>query len=105
MFNGGILRPFRSTDDEPELIYVYPSDYAMRAGWRLRCSGLGAVHQSNGQTLPLSRSWNRVYLMAGADHARGVGLQGRIWPRLPESRHDNPGICASAAPNWSPAGM
>ncbi|MFC5497190.1 phospholipase A [Caenimonas terrae] len=92
VFNGGISRPFRSTDHEPELIYVYPSDYTMPAGWRLRYTGLGVVHQSNGQTLPLSRSWNRVYLMAGAEHARGVRLQGRVWRRLPESSDDNPGI-------------
>jgi phospholipase A1 len=50
------------------------------------------VHQSNGQTLPLSRSWNRVYLMAGAETRNGFRVQGRIWKRLPDSTDDNPGI-------------
>jgi phospholipase A1 len=27
LFNGGISRPFRSTDHEPELVYVYPTDF------------------------------------------------------------------------------
>lgn len=94
VFNGTISRPFRSTDHEPELIYVYPSDYTLPAGWRLRYTGLGAVHQSNGQALPLSRSWNRLYLMAGAEHGAGFRLQGRIWKRIPEdsASDDNPGI-------------
>lgn len=94
VFNGSISRPFRSTDHEPEVIYVYPSDVGLPAGWRLRYTGLGIVHQSNGQTLPLSRSWNRVYLMAGAEHGGAFRLQARIWKRIPEdgASDDNPGI-------------
>ncbi|MDB5945092.1 MAG: phospholipase, partial [Ramlibacter sp.] len=92
VFNGAISRPFRTTDHEPELIYVYPTDYTLPAGWRLRYSGLGLVHQSNGQALPLSRSWNRVYLMAGMEHGARFTLQARAWKRLPDSSDDNPGI-------------
>ncbi|RZJ06800.1 MAG: phospholipase, partial [Haliea sp.] len=52
----------------------------------------------NGQTLPLSRSWNRVYLMGAAEKSLGqdssVTLQARVWDRLNESadKDDNPGI-------------
>jgi phospholipase A1 len=63
----GISRPFRTTDHEPEVMYVYPTDAQLPWGWRWRYSGLGVVHQSNGQSLPLSRSWNRVYLMTGME--------------------------------------
>lgn len=92
LFNGGISRPFRSTDHEPELVYVYPSDYSFPGGWRMRYTGLGVVHQSNGQALPLSRSWNRVYLMAGLERGNRLRLQGRIWKRTPEGSDDNPQI-------------
>ena len=94
VFTPAISRPFRSTDHEPEFIYVYPSTLDLAAGWRLRYTGLGLVHQSNGQSLPLSRSWNRVYLMAGVEHAGGFTLQGRVWRRIPEDAadDDNPGI-------------
>ncbi len=92
LFNGGSSRPFRTTDHEPELIYVYPSDYQLPAGWRLRYTGVGLVHQSNGQALPLSRSWNRVYLTAGAELGRRFQLRARIWKRVPENTDDNPGI-------------
>jgi phospholipase A1/A2 len=93
VFSGGISRPFRSTDHEPELIYVYPTMLELPGRWKLPYAGLGIVHQSNGQSLPLSRSWNRVYLMAGAERAPFT-LQGRIWKRIPESAagDDNPGI-------------
>ena len=109
VFNGTISRPFRSTDHEPEVIYVYPSDYTLPAGWRLRYTGLGVVHQSNGQPLPLSRSWNRIYLMAGAEHGNAWRLQARIWKRIPEDidSDDNPGISdlvgrGELAASWSP---
>ena len=94
LFTGALSRPFRSTDHEPEFIYVYPTDARLPGGWRLRYSGLGVVHQSNGQSLPLSRSWNRAYLMAGAEHGDRWRVQVRAWARLPERRgdDDNPGI-------------
>lgn len=94
LFNGPLSRPFRNTDHEPELIYVYPLDAPLPRGWRLRYGGVGVVHQSNGQSLPLSRSWNRVYLMAGAELENRWRVQLRGWQRLPEPREtdDNPGI-------------
>jgi phospholipase A1 len=94
VFTGNLSRPFRSTDHEPEIIYVYPLAQSVGGGWKLRYTGLGLVHQSNGQSLPYSRSWNRAYLMAGVDHAGGFTLQGRLWKRMHESAatDDNPGI-------------
>ncbi len=93
LFNGGISRPFRSTDHEPEVIYAYPTDFSLPGGWRMRYTGLGVVHQSNGQALPLSRSWNRAYLMVGAEKDNIARVQARIWKRLPEgSSDDNPDI-------------
>jgi phospholipase A1 len=98
LFNPGRSRPFRTTDHEPELIYIYPHQIALAGGWNYRLSGLGLVHQSNGQSLPLSRSWNRVYLMGAAEKILGpdssLTLQGRAWQRLhePSGDDDNPGI-------------
>ena len=94
LFSPNISRPFRSTDHEPEVIYVYPTDAKLPGGWRLRYSGIGVVHQSNGQSLPLSRSWNRVYLMAGMELDTRWRVQARVWQRINESSgsDDNPDI-------------
>jgi phospholipase A1 len=94
LFNGDLSRPFRSTDHEPEITYIYPTEAELPGGWRLRYSGLSLVHQSNGQTLPLSRSWNRLVLMAGLEKGSQFQLQGRLWQRLPEhdGDDDNPDI-------------
>lgn len=94
LFNGAISRPFRTTDHEPEITYIYPTDTPLPWGWRLRYSGVSAVHQSNGQSLPLSRSWNRVVLMAGMEKGNNLRVTARAWARLPESaaQDDNPGI-------------
>ena len=94
LFSSDISRPFRTTDHEPELIYVYPLNVQLPGQGRLRYGGLGLVHQSNGQSLPLSRSWNRVYLMAGAHWDDRWLVQGRVWRRASESlaNDDNPGI-------------
>ena len=93
MFSPGLSRPFRSTDHEPEIIYVLPLQGAKEGEWRLRYGGVGLVHQSNGQSLPYSRSWNRVYAMAGAEKGP-FQLLARAWHRLPEDAvdNDNPGI-------------
>ncbi len=94
LFNGATSRPFRTTDHEPELVYVYPTDIALPGGWRWRYAGVGLVHQSNGQSLPLSRSWNRVYLMGGVELGDDFAITGRIWKRVHEgaASDDNPDI-------------
>lgn len=94
LFNPGLSRPFRNTDHEPEVIYAYPSEAKLPGGWQLRYTGVGLVHQSNGQTLPLSRSWNRTYLMAGLEKDKRFTLQGKVWRRVPENpaNDDNPDI-------------
>lgn len=94
IFSGDLSRPFRTTDHEPELVYVYPTDLALPGGWRLRYSGLSLNHQSNGQPLPLSRSWNRTILMAGMENGAQFQLQGKLWYRMAENAtdDDNPDI-------------
>ena len=94
IFSGDLSRPFRTTDHEPELIYIYPTDLDLPGNWRLRYAGLSLNHQSNGQPLPLSRSWNRAILMAGMENGREFQLSGKLWYRLPENSEtdDNPEI-------------
>ena len=94
IFNGDVSRPFRTTDHQPEIFYVYPTEAKLPLGWRLRYSGIGLVHHSNGQSDPLSRSWNRAYLMAGAELNDRWQLQLKAWHRISEKleNDDNPGI-------------
>jgi phospholipase A1/A2 len=90
-YNGDTSRPFRETDYQPEIIWTVPTDYSL-LGWRGRLVNLGVVHQSNGQTDPLSRSWNRVYAQAGFEKGDWV-LMVRPWWRLPDGKDDdNPDI-------------
>ena len=94
LFSPDISRPFRATDHEPEVMYVYPTDLRLPLGWRLRYSGIGLAHQSNGQSLPLSRSWNRTYLMAGMELGDRWTVQAKVWKRVNEGagNDDNPDI-------------
>lgn len=94
LFTPEISRPFRATDHEPEMMYVYPTTAELPFGWKWRYSGIGLVHQSNGQSKPLSRSWNRVYLMTGMELSNSLSVNARIWKRIPEGSgsDDNPGI-------------
>ncbi|RGE41122.1 phospholipase [Comamonas testosteroni] len=94
LFNSEISRPFRTTDHEPEVFYVYPTDAQLPFGWRWRYSGIGLAHQSNGQSEPLSRSWNRWYLMTGAELGNRWQLHLKAWKRINEStlNDDNPHI-------------
>ena len=94
LFSGDLSRPFRTTDHEAELIYIAPTDVPLPAGWRLRYSGISVNHQSNGQPLPLSRSWNRTILMAGMEKDQKFNVMGKLWYRMPEETQDddNPDI-------------
>jgi phospholipase A1/A2 len=93
-------RPFRESNYEPELIYSRHFDQPdpPSPGLRPLFVNVGAVHQSNGQSDPRSRSWNRVYAQLGlADRLgddRSVAVLIRPWLRIHESpdSDDNPDI-------------
>lgn len=77
-------RPFRATDHEPEIFYVVPVLRELPGGIRLQMAGIGVAHQSNGQSLPFSRSWNRVWAMAGLEYGNTTLTVKQNW-RMHES--------------------
>jgi phospholipase A1 len=80
-------KSFRNIDYQPEAIYVLPTAPGLRDlpfGWRWSYSQVGIAHQSNGQSDPLSRSWNRVYLGAGFERG-DWSLTAKVNQRLSES--------------------
>jgi phospholipase A1 len=59
-YNRDASSPFRETTHEPELFFAVPNDLNV-FGFKNRLNILSIVHQSNGRSDPLSRSWNRIY--------------------------------------------
>jgi phospholipase A1 len=96
--NAALSRPFRESDYEPELMFVAQPDMPLGAGFRWQLLNLGLVHQSNGRSDPLSRSWNRVYAQFGVERDDVAGgklaILARPWVRLhePAGKDDNPDI-------------
>ena len=79
--------PFRETNYQPELMAVTPLHFSV-LGMNAKFLNLGLVHQSNGQTSTLSRSWNRVYAQVGLERA-GWTVVGRVWKRINEAAADD----------------
>lgn len=92
VYNSNISSPFRNTDYAPEAMLAWRTDVDL-FGLRWRLLTLGLVHQSNGESKPLSRSWNRVYADFGLERGN-FALSVRPWYRLSESaaKDDNPDI-------------
>ena len=92
LFNSDVSSPFRETNYEPEAILSLRTD-GQWLGWRWRLLNLGFVHQSNGRTEPVSRSWNRLYAQFGFERGEFTLLL-RPWLRMPErgASDDNPDI-------------
>ena len=86
--------PFRNTDYEPEIFLTQPVKADLPFGGKLRMVGAGFVHQSNGQSRPESRSWNRVYALAGMEWGKLTVIP-RVWMRAFDQtgeNNDNPDI-------------
>ncbi|HEU4459008.1 MAG TPA: phospholipase A [Methylibium sp.] len=96
-YNSEGSKPFRSTDYEPEAMYVVPVPVSIGTllpfDWRWRMATLGLAHQSNGQPDPLSRSWNRLYLATGFERG-DWSVQWRVNRRFREdpTSDDNPDL-------------
>ncbi|QEY26717.1 phospholipase A [Neisseria zalophi] len=86
--------PFRNNDYTPEVFITQPVKADLPGGGKLRVLGLGLVHQSNGQSRPLSRSWNRIYGMAGMEWGKLTVIP-RVWVRAFDQKgekDDNPDL-------------
>ena len=111
LYNRAQSAPFRNTDYEPEVMYVVPAPEPLQTlpfGWKWRYGMVSLAHQSNGQAVPLSRSWNRVYF-AGGFERDDVSLIVRANRRLTESpdNDDNPDLTTFRGRgdiqlNWTP---
>ena len=89
--------PFRETNYEPEVLFnTRMGDDLVRLGrdpLKLQFIQVGLNHQSNGQSEPLSRSWNRLMANFGVEW-EPFDVVLKTWYRLPESAEndDNPDI-------------
>ena len=90
-YNTDDSSPFRETNHEPEIFLAVPNDWEV-FGFKNKINMIGIVHQSNGQTEALSRSWNRIY--ADFIFERGdFFFSFKPWLRLSDTGDDdNPDI-------------
>lgn len=98
VYNKALSRPFRETNYRPEFFYGTPLEWEPFGGSAFFVFGF--VHESNGQTQLLSRSWNRLYsTLTFAKNNYVISLT--PWWRIPEgdavttideSANDNPDI-------------
>lgn len=85
-FNKKDSSPFYETDYNPEIFYRWTPDPIKFNHWG---ADGGFEHESNGQALPGSRSWNRLYI--APFWAKGKTLVYlKVWYRLPEKAKTSP---------------
>lgn len=78
--------PFRETNYQPEFFITIP--YKVHNSL-LKAIKFGLLHESNGQSDPLSRSWNRIYTQAYFQ-VGSFFISPRAWHRLSEPKKKHP---------------
>ncbi len=92
VYNQNSSRPFRENNYEPEVIYTLPTNFSL-SQLKLDLFEVGFVHQSNGQTENLSRSWNRIYLSFLFNYKENWAFVLRPWHRFSDGpKDDNPDL-------------
>jgi len=95
LYNSAFSAPFRDTNYEPELLFNFRVQREIPGlmGTKLQFINVGFNHQSNGRSVPLSRSWNRIVANFGLEKD-SFGLLLKTWYRIPEDEtsDDNPDI-------------
>ncbi len=82
-YNNDLSSPFREANHEPELFLDFETRYSW-GEWNLTNIIYGMVHQSNGRSLPLSRSWNRLYMLFKLENEQ-AWVHFKPWYRVPEA--------------------
>jgi phospholipase A1 len=91
-YNGENSEPFRETNHEPELWAQFHNDWRV-LGFTNSVNTFGWIHQSNGQTDPLSRSWNRLYANFILERQNLVlSIKPWIWMAKNRANNDTPDI-------------
>ena len=78
--------PFRETNYNPEIFYHLTPDRNRWGDWG---AYIGVEHESNGQSLPSSRSWDRFYFWPYWNSSEGE-YSLKLWLRRPEENKDSP---------------
>lgn len=86
VFNASESRPFRETNYNPELFYRWKPqlDFCPSCG-----GDIGIEHESNGQEVGDSRSWNRIYGTLFHEWDRTL-VHLKLWYRIPEDKKKTP---------------
>ena len=90
LYNAELSRPFREINYEPEVILNFPVNLSF-LGIDAKMVGVSFNHESNGKSLPFSRSWNRIIFHAGFESGNW-SFYVRPWLRLRQEQDENPDI-------------
>ncbi|MBA4287300.1 MAG: phospholipase [Xanthomonadaceae bacterium] len=97
-FNGSDSKPFRDNNFNPEVFFRLKPKKPEK--WLNLAADVGIEHESNGRSLPDSRSWNRLYITPYWQSNKTL-VWWKWWWRIPEDqkraptdpkRDDNPDI-------------
>ncbi|WP_419214001.1 phospholipase A [Maribacter sp. X9] len=90
IYNKKRSRPFRELNYQPEIIANFPVKFPF-LGFETKMVGISLIHESNGQSDPISRSWNRLALHAGFERNNWQVVL-KPWLRLGSKLDDNENI-------------
>ncbi|MBT8046918.1 MAG: phospholipase A [Xanthomonadales bacterium] len=92
MYNSDFSEPFRETNHEPEVWAQFENDWEV-LGLINTVNTFGWVHQSNGRSGVLSRSWDRLAATFVFERGRWVfAVRPWIWLTTDKGKSDNPDI-------------